>query len=194
MDRQKELRSAANINLYINLTVSSVPFLCLSQVNTASKQLEHSLNDFEQLFLNSRKFILGDNISFADLSAICEIDQPSEYRTKALQVEAELITIINFFLQSTLATARSRTATSWHAGTIWCRRNWATTTRRWTGSLRPSWSRPTTSSTSRARCRRTLWSSEPNTIQFVFIYTLLTMCNMIFNFLYTCFLLLSILL
>lgn len=130
MDRQKELKSAANINLYINLTVSSVPFLCLSQVNTASKQLEHSLNDFEQLFLNSRKFILGDNISFADLSAICEIDQPSEYRTKALQVEAELITIINFFLQSTLATARSRTATSWHAGTIWCRRNWVTTTRR----------------------------------------------------------------
>lgn len=52
-----------------------------SQVNTASKQLEHTLNDFEQLFLNSRKFILGDNISFADLSAICEIDQPSEYRT-----------------------------------------------------------------------------------------------------------------
>lgn len=52
------------------------------QVNTASKQLEHTLNDFEQLFLNSRKFILGDNISFADLSAICEIDQPSEYRTE----------------------------------------------------------------------------------------------------------------
>jgi len=49
------------------------------QVNLASKQLEHTLNEFEQLFLNSRKFMLGDNISFADLSAICEIDQPSEY-------------------------------------------------------------------------------------------------------------------
>jgi len=48
-------------------------------VNLASKQLEHTLNEFEQLFLNSRKFMLGDNISFADLSAICEIDQPSEY-------------------------------------------------------------------------------------------------------------------
>lgn len=49
------------------------------QVNVASKQLEHTLNDFEELFLNSRKFMLGDNISYADLSAICEIDQPSKY-------------------------------------------------------------------------------------------------------------------
>jgi len=48
------------------------------QVNLASKQLEHTLNEFEQLFLNSRKFMMGDNISYADLSAICEIDQPSE--------------------------------------------------------------------------------------------------------------------
>ncbi|XP_030564778.1 glutathione S-transferase theta-1 [Drosophila novamexicana] len=47
-----------------------------SAVNVASKQLEHTLNDFEELFLNSRKFMLGDNISYADLSAICEIDQP----------------------------------------------------------------------------------------------------------------------
>lgn len=54
--------------------------------------MEHTLNDFEQLFLTSRKFILGDNISFADLSAICEIDQPSEYRTNyALQADSELI-------------------------------------------------------------------------------------------------------
>ncbi|TDG44045.1 hypothetical protein AWZ03_009534 [Drosophila navojoa] len=45
-------------------------------VNSASKQLEHTLNDFEELFLNSRKFMLGENISYADLSAICEIDQP----------------------------------------------------------------------------------------------------------------------
>lgn len=54
-------------------------------MNVAGKQLEHTLNEFEQLFLNSRKFMLGDNISFADLSAICEIDQPSriiwKYRT-----------------------------------------------------------------------------------------------------------------
>lgn len=48
------------------------------QVNSASKQLEHTLNDFEELFLNSRKFMLGENISYADLSAICEIDQPSK--------------------------------------------------------------------------------------------------------------------
>ncbi|EDW00511.1 glutathione S-transferase theta-3 [Drosophila grimshawi] len=46
-----------------------------SAVNVAGKQVEHTLNDFEQLFLNSRKFILGNNISYADLSAICEVDQ-----------------------------------------------------------------------------------------------------------------------
>lgn len=62
----------------IPLCICILIFLSYSQVNVASKQLEHTLNDFEQLFLNSRKFILGDNISFADLSAICEIDQPSK--------------------------------------------------------------------------------------------------------------------
>lgn len=45
-------------------------------VNTASKQLEHTLNDFENLFLNTKKFMIGDTISYADLIAICEIDQP----------------------------------------------------------------------------------------------------------------------
>ncbi|KAH8300920.1 hypothetical protein KR044_004473 [Drosophila immigrans] len=44
-------------------------------INTAGKHLEGALNDFEQLFLSSHNFILGENISFADLSAICEIDQ-----------------------------------------------------------------------------------------------------------------------
>ncbi|XP_017142985.1 glutathione S-transferase theta-3 [Drosophila miranda] len=54
-------------------------------VNVAGKQLEHTLNDFEQLFLNSRKFMLGNNISFADLSAICEIDQPKSIGFNAFQ-------------------------------------------------------------------------------------------------------------
>ncbi|KAH8236875.1 hypothetical protein KR026_001713 [Drosophila bipectinata] len=54
-------------------------------VNVAGKQLEHTLNEFEQLFLNSRKFMLGDNISFADLSAICEIDQPKSIGYNAFQ-------------------------------------------------------------------------------------------------------------
>ncbi|XP_030382017.1 glutathione S-transferase theta-3 [Scaptodrosophila lebanonensis] len=45
-------------------------------VSLARKQLDHTLNDFETLFLNSRKFMIGDNISYADLNAICEIDQP----------------------------------------------------------------------------------------------------------------------
>ncbi|XP_037932041.1 glutathione S-transferase theta-4-like, partial [Teleopsis dalmanni] len=58
-----------------------VPYLEKTQpnnnsVNHATKRLEHTLNDFEKLFLNSKKFIIGNNISFADLSAICEIDQP----------------------------------------------------------------------------------------------------------------------
>jgi len=45
----------------------------------AAKQLNHTLNEFEQLFLNSKKFMIGNSISYADLAAICEIDQPSEY-------------------------------------------------------------------------------------------------------------------
>ncbi|KAH8409101.1 hypothetical protein KR009_006845 [Drosophila setifemur] len=55
------------------------------QVNLAGKQLEHTLNEFEQLFLNSRKFMMGDNISYADLSAICEIDQPKSIGYKAFE-------------------------------------------------------------------------------------------------------------
>ncbi|XP_002042937.2 glutathione S-transferase theta-1 [Drosophila sechellia] len=54
-------------------------------VNLASKQLEHTLKEFEQLFLNSRKFMMGDNISYADLSAICEIDQPKSIGYNAFQ-------------------------------------------------------------------------------------------------------------
>ncbi|XP_037805800.1 glutathione S-transferase theta-1 [Lucilia sericata] len=47
-----------------------------NSVNVAAKQLEHTLNDFENLFLHSKKFMVGDTVSFADLVAICEIDQP----------------------------------------------------------------------------------------------------------------------
>uniref|UniRef100_D3TLP3 Glutathione S-transferase n=2 Tax=Glossina TaxID=44049 RepID=D3TLP3_GLOMM len=47
-----------------------------SAVNMAEKQLNHTLNEFEQLFLHSKGFMIGDNISYADLLAICEIDQP----------------------------------------------------------------------------------------------------------------------
>ncbi|KAM7346425.1 glutathione S transferase T4 [Cochliomyia hominivorax] len=47
-----------------------------SSVNVAAKKLEHTLNDFEHLFLHSKKFMVGDTVSFADLMAICEIDQP----------------------------------------------------------------------------------------------------------------------
>ncbi|XP_058983198.1 glutathione S-transferase theta-1-like [Musca domestica] len=47
-----------------------------SSVNGAAKQLERNLNDFENLFLQSNKFIIGDTISYADLLAICEVDQP----------------------------------------------------------------------------------------------------------------------
>ncbi|XP_013097762.1 glutathione S-transferase theta-1 [Stomoxys calcitrans] len=45
-------------------------------VDVAEKQLERTLNDFENLFLSSKRFMIGDNISYADLMAICEIDQP----------------------------------------------------------------------------------------------------------------------
>lgn len=45
----------------------------------AEKQLNHTLNEFEQLFLHSKGFMIGDNISYADLLAICEIDQPSNF-------------------------------------------------------------------------------------------------------------------
>jgi len=47
-----------------------------NNVNNATERLDHTLNDFEKLFLNSKKFMIGDNISYADLMAICEIDQP----------------------------------------------------------------------------------------------------------------------
>jgi glutathione S-transferase len=47
-----------------------------NSVNMAAKQLNHTLNEFEQLFLNSKKFMIGNSISYADLAAICEIDQP----------------------------------------------------------------------------------------------------------------------
>lgn len=47
-----------------------------SAVNNVSKRLDQTLNDFENLFLKSKKFMIGENISYADLVAICEIDQP----------------------------------------------------------------------------------------------------------------------
>lgn len=58
-----------------------VPYLQKTQANhntveIATKRLEHSLNDFENLFLNSHKFMIGNAVSFADLMAICDIDQP----------------------------------------------------------------------------------------------------------------------
>jgi len=48
-----------------------------NSVNAATKQLDNSLNDFEQLFLDAKSsFLIGENISYADLMAICTLDQP----------------------------------------------------------------------------------------------------------------------
>lgn len=46
----------------------------------AEKQLNRTLNDFESLFLNKKNFMIGDSVSYADLMAICEIDQPSKFQ------------------------------------------------------------------------------------------------------------------
>lgn len=45
-------------------------------INMAAKRLDHTITEFENGFLKSHKFMVGRNISFADLLAICEIDQP----------------------------------------------------------------------------------------------------------------------
>lgn len=45
-------------------------------INIAAQRLDHTITQFENGFLNSHKFMVGRNISFADLLAICEIDQP----------------------------------------------------------------------------------------------------------------------
>ncbi|XP_053948127.1 glutathione S-transferase theta-3 [Anastrepha obliqua] len=45
-------------------------------INIATERLNQCLKDFENLFLHKNKFVIGDNISYADLMAICEIDQP----------------------------------------------------------------------------------------------------------------------
>ncbi|XP_004518835.1 glutathione S-transferase theta-1 [Ceratitis capitata] len=45
-------------------------------INAATHRLNQVLKDFESLFLNKTKFVIGDTISYADLIAICEIDQP----------------------------------------------------------------------------------------------------------------------
>ncbi|XP_055844163.1 glutathione S-transferase theta-1 [Episyrphus balteatus] len=45
-------------------------------INMAAKRLDHTITEFENGFLNSNKFMAGRNVSFADLLAICEIDQP----------------------------------------------------------------------------------------------------------------------
>lgn len=45
-------------------------------INLAAKRLDHTIEEFERGFLNSHKFMVSRNISFADLLAICEIDQP----------------------------------------------------------------------------------------------------------------------
>ncbi|XP_055912754.1 glutathione S-transferase theta-3 isoform X2 [Eupeodes corollae] len=45
-------------------------------IKMAEKRLDHTINEFENGFLHSQKFMAGRNISFADLLAICEIDQP----------------------------------------------------------------------------------------------------------------------
>lgn len=58
-----------------------VPYLHKSRpdsaaVNATIKRLEHNVSNFENLFLNSKKFLIGNNISYADLVAICDLDQP----------------------------------------------------------------------------------------------------------------------
>ncbi|XP_039962709.1 glutathione S-transferase theta-1 [Bactrocera tryoni] len=45
-------------------------------VSVLTECLNQNLKNFENHFLNKNKFVIGENISYADLMAICEIDQP----------------------------------------------------------------------------------------------------------------------
>nr|CAH7714311.1 unnamed protein product [Callosobruchus chinensis] len=53
-------------------------------VQRTRKNLSKALKDFERLFLSeNKKYIVGDQISFADVQAACEIDQLSKYHNEA---------------------------------------------------------------------------------------------------------------
>lgn len=50
-------------------------------VATAERQMNKALNKMEKLWLQPGEFISGtDQVSFADVLAACEIEQPSEYQ------------------------------------------------------------------------------------------------------------------
>lgn len=50
-------------------------------IASAQKQMEHTLDDIERYWLkdsDSKPFIAGEGLSFADLLAACELEQPSK--------------------------------------------------------------------------------------------------------------------
>jgi len=49
---------------------------CEELVNQSIKRLENSLTEFESQWLKSHDFMIGSNLTIADLLAICQIDQP----------------------------------------------------------------------------------------------------------------------
>lgn len=51
-------------------------------IASAEKQMEESLNMIEDLWLEPNSFIAGKNISFADILAACELEQPSMFSYK----------------------------------------------------------------------------------------------------------------
>ncbi|CAH1954574.1 unnamed protein product [Acanthoscelides obtectus] len=69
-----------------------------SATQTTKKNMIKSLGDFQRLFMSEdKKYIVGDQISFADLQAACEVDQ---LRMVSYEIQAENFPKIKVWLEN----------------------------------------------------------------------------------------------
>lgn len=61
-----------------------------SQIEFWKDRMEIALDEIENVWLKENKYILGNEISAADLFALCEIDQPRKFVYFFLKVEKGL--------------------------------------------------------------------------------------------------------
>ena len=61
-----------------------------SKVEEAEKRLQRSIKTIEGYFLANRKFLAGDEISIADLQAVCEFTQLWMLRYKAYEAGSRI--------------------------------------------------------------------------------------------------------
>lgn len=56
-----------------------------------------ALDNFQNLFLSESKFMFGNEISYADVAAACEIEQPRKYESFQLSYYTRILSKIRYF-------------------------------------------------------------------------------------------------